>query len=119
MLLAPFQRLDRPAALGSVADGPDQQLAVDVSLHQIVLSAGANGPHGQSFIIVTGEHDDRNLGRLGVGAHQGVEPVGVGEREIQQHDVERVAAQAVQRGRETVHLHHSQVTGPGYREAAR
>ncbi len=46
MLFAALQGLERPAALGSIADGPDQKFAVHVSFNQIVLSAGPHGADG-------------------------------------------------------------------------
>ncbi len=113
MLLAPLQSFDGAAALGGVSDGANQKVSVQAALHQVVLSAGAHGPHGERFIIVTRQNHDRNLGRFRVGANQCVQTLGVGQRQIQQHDVERFAAQPVQRGGQPVHLHQLPLAGAG------
>jgi hypothetical protein len=88
MFLASLKSLNGVLALGGVAHGAHQQIAVDASLDQVVLGALANGLDSESFIVGAGEDDDGDAGRLGVGAHERLDPVDAGQGQVEQDDIE-------------------------------
>jgi hypothetical protein len=84
------------AALDGVEDRPPQAVAVDAALHEVVLGAGGDRLDAALVVAVAGEHEVRDVrGRLAQ-ALERVEPAGIGQPEIQQDAVERLAAQELE-----------------------
>src|ERR1700722_17201226 len=109
-----LQRFDSAPALGGIAHGTDQQIAIDPAFHQVILRAGPDRPYGHGFVIESSEDDDGDLGGVSMGAQQGGEPLFVREGEIQQYYVEMLAAEPLQRLIEPVDMLELQISSAGF-----
>src|SRR6266700_3990044 len=88
MFLAPLQRLDGVFTLGGIAHSAHQKVAVVAPLNEVVLGALANGFDSEGLIVGSGEDNNGNSRRAGVGAHERVESALVGQGQVQQDDIE-------------------------------
>ncbi len=71
-------------AFHRIPDGAGQYISVDVAFDQIILGAVTHRFHRQSLIRDTAEHNDRNLaGGLAVDTFEGLQPVAIGQQEVQ------------------------------------
>ena len=87
----------RALALDRVADRTGEQIDVGAALGQEVLSPLLHRGDPERRIIGPGEHDHRHVGRGGLDGLERLELVGIGKREVEQHDVGRLLEQAVAR----------------------
>ncbi len=86
-----------PRALDGVAQRPRDTALVDLVLHEVILRAPLQAPHPDIVVVESGEDDDGDPRPAVAQLFQGVEPTGVGEGEVQQHDVGLVVAQILDR----------------------
>ncbi len=93
LLLADFQRPQQRLPFDGVAHGALQILAGDVALDQVILHAVMDGLHGQHFVILAGEHDDRDIGRVFHEAAESFSAVAVGKVQVEQHQRRRFPGQ--------------------------
>ncbi len=83
-------------ALDGVADGPQDELAFAVPLHQVVLHALLEYAEGELFAVFAAQDDDGNSWvRLFDGAYAGF-AAGVWQVQVQQHHVELVIVQGLE-----------------------
>ena len=82
-----------PLTLDGVADGAEEQGAISLALDEIVLGTRLHGLEGNHIVVEAAQHDDRQAGAF---AHplEGLQPFRVGQREVEQDDVEGGPAQA-------------------------
>ena len=80
--------------LDGVVNGPCEKGAAQFLLDNVVLSPTLYGLNGRSLVIKAGEDHDRYPGRLIFDAAERVQPAAVGEREVQDDDIERFLAKA-------------------------
>ena len=76
-----------PLALDGVDDGPPQHLGVDTTLDQVVLGTRCDRRDSEVLVVQPGEHDDRDGGTEFAQAVQGVDPVRVGQVQVEQYAV--------------------------------
>ena len=74
-------------ALDRVLHRPEQQVAIDPALHEVVLRAALHRVERERLVVVAREHDDRHLGRVREHFAEGVEAGAVGKREIEEHEL--------------------------------
>ena len=86
--------------LDGVRDRADDVTVVHTALDEVVLSALAYGQQRERLVLLAAEHHDRHARGGHSHALDRLEAVGVGESEVEQHAVERVAFQRVDRRRE-------------------
>ena len=89
-------------ALDGVVHRAQQQLAVEPRLDQVVLRPALHRRQRHRLVVVAGEHDDRHRGRVRVDAREGLQPHGVRQRQIQQHQGGLAAGQALQAVRQAI-----------------
>lgn len=77
-----------PFALDSIADGPRYQVAVPLALDQVVLRPALQGIERRLLVVEPAQHHHRHVGSRVPNPCYGLQPLRVGEREIQQDDVE-------------------------------
>jgi hypothetical protein len=82
-------------ALQHIAEGDQQPVGVEW-LHQEVQRAFAHGLDRAVQGAVRGDDDDRDLELAGADVLQDVEPVHVGQAQIEQHGIGRIARDVVQ-----------------------
>ena len=75
-----------------VADRAHQQSGVDLAFDEVVLGALTDRAGREFVVIETREDDHRDPRCRLVDAEEGVEPEAVGQREIEQHNVEPVCS---------------------------
>ena len=73
--------------LDRVEQRAPQHFGFDPTLDQVVLRAGGHRRHPEVLVVQPREHHDRDAGGALPDALQCVDPVGVGEVQIQQHTV--------------------------------
>lgn len=94
--------LFRALALDGVAYRAHQQVAVHFSFDEIVLGALAQRAGRQLFVLKPREDHDRQMRDLPVRPHHGVEPLRIGQREIEQDDLEAPFVEAEERFSEPI-----------------
>jgi hypothetical protein len=72
------------AALHGVPDRADQDLPVDLALHQVVLRPGGDGGDPEVLVVQAGEHAHRGPGVGPQDRVQALQPVGAGQVEVEQ-----------------------------------
>jgi hypothetical protein len=88
-------------------NGTLEQKAVDLALDQVILRAVRDRFERKLFIPGAAEDDDRHHGRPSVYAIEGRQSLTVGQPEVQQEHIERLAPHAVEhlvQPRQPVHL---------------
>jgi len=98
------QLLFAALALDGITQGTGHGRTVLLTFYQVILRAAAHGLQGERLIMQTAEHDDRQMGRRGLELAQGVETVGIGKREIEQHGIEVGAPGLAQGLRQAHHM---------------
>ena len=80
-------------ALAGIANRSPQQFGVGAILDQVVLGAALDRLHSGDIVVCSGQHDQRQeIPARGMQTIDGLEPVAVGQREIQQHGVESIGS---------------------------
>ncbi len=74
-------------AFDGVAEGADEEVALDAALDEVVLGAGADAGDGEVLVVGAAHDNDGDAGGGGVDAGDEVEAVAVGEGEIEEDDV--------------------------------
>jgi hypothetical protein len=90
--------------LDGVEDGAHQQPGVGLALDEVVLGPLAHRLHRELVVVETGENDDRGPRRRRVRLAEGLQAEAVGEREVEQHDVEALLPEALEPAVEAVHV---------------
>ena len=93
-----------PRPLDGVADRSDQQVVVDLALDQVILGPGLHGLDGRRLVVIAREHHDRHVAGMGVHGDEGLQALAVGQREIQEDDIEGEFAEPLQAGGEQFHV---------------
>ena len=84
-------------ALDRVPNRAGQKIGICLALDEVVLGAAVHGPGREQLVPQAGEDDDRDLGRAGVDGGKGLDPPAVGQRQVQQHDIDAAALDALKR----------------------
>ena len=87
-----LERVLHLLALDGVADRAHGLPPVGLAFDQIILDALAHRFQAQRFIGLAGEHDDRQVRRLGPGLEKSFPACGVRQRQIQQQHVKLLVA---------------------------
>jgi hypothetical protein len=95
-LFARHQLLLGALALDRIAQHASQEMAFDTTLHQIVLRTRPHGLERQALVIEPGDHDDRLVRRAAARPDERVDPLAVGQSQIEQHDVHPGATESGQ-----------------------
>ena len=82
------QRLFHGLALDRVAQGPQQAARLDLALDEVVLRAFLQRLGGQRLVVEAGQHHQRDARRGRVGPPHRLQPLRVGQPEIEQDDVD-------------------------------
>ncbi len=75
-------------ALDGIADRAVEQRRVDLALDQVVLRSLAHRPQRQPGVVVPGHDHDRHLTAALVEPLEGLDAARIGQRQVEQHDVE-------------------------------
>ena len=89
-------------ALDRVLHRAQQQLAVDLAFDEVVLRAALHREERERLVVVAREHDDRHLGRMGIDLGEGLEPVAVRKREVEQDELGFLEREQLQPARQPV-----------------
>ncbi len=106
----------QPLAFDGILQGACQERGSRLSFHEIVLGACLDELDSQFLILQSGHQHDRNSLRRRVHPDQGLCPLAVRQREIQQNDVERGLSQASDGGIEPVDVREGEPAGAGFRQ---
>ena len=101
--LARAQRFLRSLPLDRVPQHARQELPFDATLHQVVLRPGADRLERQLLVVEPRDHDDRLVRRPAPRANERIEPLAVGQAQIEQHDVHAAVRETGERVVEPVH----------------
>jgi len=72
-------------ALDRIVHRSHQELAVELALDEVVLGADLDRRQRHRLVVVAGEHDDRNLGRVRVDFGEGVQAMAIRQRQVEQY----------------------------------
>ena len=102
--------------LHGILDGPGQEARVDVVLGKEILAPVLHGPQPCVVVRPSGHHQDRNL-RVG-GDHllKGVQTLGVGQAQVQEHHVYVLTGQQVKAIRQALLVTQLEQICPGVLE---
>jgi hypothetical protein len=100
----PLRRFGAPP-LDRVPQRTHDQPAVDVALDQVVLGTLVDSLERQRLVAVPRHHHHRRGGRTGAHRAKRLEPIAVGQRQIQQHRVRRRRLDRGERLREPLDVH--------------
>ena len=101
-LLLDEQRLFHDLALDGVAQRTQQPARLDLALDQIVLRAFLQRLGGQRLVVQAGQHHQGNARRGGVRPPHRLQPLRVGQSQVEQDDVGRRARRDASRRRACV-----------------
>jgi hypothetical protein len=97
LVIEPPQALLGALALDRVAHRAHQEPPLDLALDQVVLRADVHGAHREVLVVVAGEHHDRQMHRRDVHPRHRLQPLRIGQREIEEHHLERPFGDQLQR----------------------
>ena len=80
-------------ALDRIEQRTPKGLGFDVALDEVILRAGGHCGYSEVLVVQLGQHDDREAWIACADALQGVDPVGVGQVQVQQHAVRTLGCQ--------------------------
>src|SRR5262249_30081689 len=86
-----------PLALDRVANRPLEESVLRLALHEVLLRPDAHGLERDAHVAVRAENDDGRVLHGRADALDGLGPVRVGQAQIEQHDVELVRAEELDR----------------------
>ena len=95
-----------------MADGPQKPMCLDLPFDEVVLRPFPQGSHCNGFVFRAREHDERNVGRRGTSAPQRFEPLGIGQSQVEQDDVNRMFRERLFGPPDVLHVHQLDVV-PG------
>ena len=91
-----FQRLLGLLAVDGIVDRPDDRAGVGLPLDQVVLRAAADGLAGDVLVRQARHHQDRHGRHGGAEPRDRVQPVRVGQRQVQEDRIEVFALDLLQ-----------------------
>jgi hypothetical protein len=113
LVLGPLQLHTDLVTLDRVADEAGQQAAVEHLLGEVVLGAGLDGPDRQLLVVEAGEHHHRDAGPLALELGEAVQPLAVGQVEVEQDHVDAAAGEGGERSGEALHVGEPEAVATG------
>jgi hypothetical protein len=88
----------RALALDGVPERPDEKVIIDVSFDEVILRAELDGLDGERDVLHAAEHHDWQVGRSFAEPQEGVHACAVGQREVDQDEIDAALAELREAG---------------------